>query len=62
MKTERITSHENYVLEDYQRAVAANCFHGSFEEFKDWSKKYCWGIIGNGHSDPPGERGEDGIG
>lgn len=48
------------VFEDYQMAIAAYCFHDSFEEFEEWKKAYCLGVCKNGHPDPPGEPGEEG--
>lgn len=40
----------DFIFTDYQRAVTVDCFHGTFEEFKEWAKEYCWGIVGQ--SDP----------
>lgn len=55
-----ILSYEQHILNDYRRALDSNCFQGSLEEFKEWSKKYCWGIYQKGHPDPPGEPGREG--
>lgn len=39
---------ENGILEDYIRALRSGLFKDmNFFEFKEWSKKYCWGTNGS---------------
>lgn len=52
---------DELLREDYERAVSSECFNGTFEAFKVWSQKYCWGVMGNCHFDPPGELGKPGL-
>lgn len=41
---EILKQQDEFLLRDYERAVASGCFQGTLEEFKEFREVGCWGI------------------
>lgn len=48
---EILRQQNEFLLRDYERAVASDCFQGTFEEFKEFREVGCWGIISMNRDD-----------
>lgn len=42
---EILKQQDEFLLRDYERAVASGCFQGTLEEFKEFREVGCWGIV-----------------